>query len=83
MVHDPVGRLLPFERRQGDMTLADAGDIAVVGSRRHVDIADDTIADAAVEVAFLSDDIVVNLDRLGHDADVVQADSPGSLTLNS
>ena len=56
------------------MALADAGDVAVLRSRRHVDIADDVIADTAVEVAFLSDDVVIDLNRLGHDADIVQAD---------
>ena len=70
MVQSPFCRLLPLERRQGNVPVSNAGHITVGGSRRHVDVADDTIADTAVEIAFFSDDVMVNLDGLGRNADI-------------
>lgn len=70
MIQRAFCRLLPFERRQGDMTVAHAGDVTVWRCRFHVDITDDSIADTAVEVALFGNDVVINLNGLGRNPNV-------------
>ena len=74
--HSPVCCLLPFQRGQGNMAAADAGNIAVFRRRRQVQVADDLVAETAINVPLLGDDIVINLHRLGDDPGVLQGYLP-------
>ena len=58
------------------MAAADAGNIAVFRRRRQVQVADDLVAETAINVPLLGDDIVINLHRLGDDPGVLQGYLP-------
>ena len=74
--HRPVRCLLPFQRGQGNMAAADAGNIAVFRRRRQVQVADDLVAETAINIPLLGDDIVINLHRLRDDTGVLQGYLP-------